>query len=377
MILTNRNLPPMFGFGITVDNVNEALGRGLQLVQQHGVEYTSRGMTMLEVPGPVMTIYRTPQRRVLFDPYRDANPFFHLMEAMWILAGSDHVHLPRYFLKSITNYSDDGMTFHGAYGHRLRHYRGGPIDDHEVGSWGIDDIDQLDEVIALLRRTPDTRQAVLSIWDPDRDLGATTKDMPCNDMVMFNIRDGYLHMTVCNRSNDVILGAYGANAVQFSVLQEWVAAMVGVNVGHYVQQSNSFHIYPDSHHWQNYLSGTVGSGTVYNQYMNADMDVFPLATTPEEALLVQKDAEKLDSLAILGQKLVSTEYKSPFFLGVINPMIAAYDRYCAGDYQGAHSSMRYCDAKDWRLACEQWLDRRQNAFVQRARLVKDIEGGAS
>jgi hypothetical protein len=372
-----KQLPGMWGFGITVDNVNDALPRGLMLVKEHGVNYESRGMLMREVPGPVMTIYRTPQRRVLFDPVRDANPFFHLMEAMWILAGSDHVHLPRYFLKSIVNYSDDGMTFHGAYGHRLRHYRGELTYEGRFEEPYNADLDQLAKVVELLRDKPDTRQAVLSIWDPERDLGAATKDMPCNDMVMFNIRDGYLHMTVCNRSNDVILGAYGANAVQFSVLQEWVAAMVGADVGFYTQQSNSFHIYPDSPHWQNYLKGTIGSGDVYNPYMEADMDYFPLATTQDEAMLVQKDAERLDSLAILGQKLVSTEYESPFFRGVINPMITAYDRYLGGDYLGAHASMRYCDARDWRLTCEQWLGRRQEAAGRRAQLAKDIEGGAA
>ena len=108
----------MFGIGITVDNVNEALPRALALVKEHGVSSSSRGIETLRVPGPVSTIYRNPTRRVLFDVVRDANPFFHLIEAMWVLAGSRRVELPRHFLDGIARYSDDGKVFHGAYSYR-------------------------------------------------------------------------------------------------------------------------------------------------------------------------------------------------------------------------------------------------------------------
>jgi hypothetical protein len=40
---------------------------------------------------PVVTCYSAPTQRVLFSPMRDANPFFHLMEALWMLAGRDDV----------------------------------------------------------------------------------------------------------------------------------------------------------------------------------------------------------------------------------------------------------------------------------------------
>lgn len=337
-------LPNLYGFGLTVDNVNEALPIGLQLVQQHGIEQVSRGIKTLEVPGPVTTVYRTPQRRVLFDSVRDANPFFHLMESLWILAGSNRLALPEYFLKRYSDFSDDQLTLHGAYGFRLRHWDG---------------FDQLDAVVKLLRDKPDTRQAVLSIWDPYRDLGAKTKDMPCNDMVMFSIREGYLHMTVCNRSNDVIWGAYGANAVQFSMLQEWVAVMVGANVGYYVQQSNSYHVYPDNPFWLEYLKGNHDSGHVVNGYMDADCVPYPMAVTPEEAEMVQRDCERLDERAQEGQPLGGTGYESPFFDRVVVPMVAAYERYKLKDYMGAMQVLRYCDAVDWRAACVAWVLRRK------------------
>ena len=76
-----------FGASLRVRNVNEALPVALQMIQAYGQPAESRGMHTLRVPGPVYTIYERPEERVLFDAVRDANPFFHLIESLWILGG--------------------------------------------------------------------------------------------------------------------------------------------------------------------------------------------------------------------------------------------------------------------------------------------------
>ena len=48
---------------------------------------------------------------------------------------------------------------------------------------------------------------------------------------ILKIKNGRLQMTVHCRSNDIIWGTYGANAVHFSILQEYVAARIGVDLG--------------------------------------------------------------------------------------------------------------------------------------------------
>ena len=67
------------------------------------------------------------------------------------------------------------------------------------------------------------------MWDAKQDLSHRneSKDLPCNTHVYFSIREGFLDMTVCNRSNDLIWGCCGANAVHMSFLQEYVATMWG------------------------------------------------------------------------------------------------------------------------------------------------------
>jgi hypothetical protein len=354
----------MFGFGLTVDNVNEALPQGLRLLRDHGKPAVSRGIETIRVPGPVMTIYNNPTRRVLFDEVRDANPFFHLIESLWILGGSNKVALPKYFLSSIDRFSDDGVTFHGAYGARMRAWTGNDWCPRNAT------MDQLQHAVDVLREKPDTRQCVVSIWDPSLDLGAETKDVPCNDMVMFDIVDGALNMTVCNRSNDVIWGAYGANAVQFSMLQEWMAAMVGVEVGKYVQMSNNYHVYTDNPFWHAFLKADDQQGDVWNPYMDKDCHPYAIAFNAHEAIAVRTDCEDMCEMAELRRHPLSFKPRSQFFGEVVRPIVQGYDEYKNGYYDRAFRSLLGCAAPDWRLACTAWVLRRQERAAIKAAEVK-------
>ena len=82
-----------FGAILRVRNVNDALPQALMMLQSQGKPAVSRGMHTLRVPGPVSTIYDNPTERVLFDATRDANPFFHLIESLWILGGLSLIHI--------------------------------------------------------------------------------------------------------------------------------------------------------------------------------------------------------------------------------------------------------------------------------------------
>jgi hypothetical protein len=335
---------------INARNVNEALPLGLDLLLR-GQSHTevSRGLATIEANTPVATVYRNPWERVLLDPGRDANPFFHFFESMWILSGSNAVGVPAMFLPRITDYSDDGFTFHGAYGFRLR-------------NWGDDNIDQLGRVIKLLRDKPDTRQAVLSIWDPVQDLGATTKDTPCNDLIMLKIRDNKLNMTVCNRSNDVIWGAYGANVVQFSVLQEFIAASVGVYMGTYTQVSDSYHVYSELPLWKDYVMGKWRpSGHVDNPYEQVWASA--LFRDPMDAHYAQIDAERFVDLVGVGRPEMALmeerlRFQSTAFREVGLHMLQAFLCHKAGDKDGAMVSADRIVSLDWRMACKQWLSKR-------------------
>ena len=82
-------------------------------------------------------------------------------------------------------------------------------------------------MLRVLDENPNTRQAVISIWNPLLDLGVSTKDMPCNDMLMFKIRDKKLITTIQNRSNDLHLGL-PTNIFQFSFMPELMSQCLNV-----------------------------------------------------------------------------------------------------------------------------------------------------
>lgn len=210
--------------------------------QDHLVrEVAPRGKRTREFIDPVATTYKYPRECVLFDPVRDCNPFFHLYEAFWILMGYNDVERVRYYSSQISVYSDDAKTFHGAYGHRLRRHF---VQQHPTF---VMPIDQLQEVCRLLRNDPDSRRGVLQLYDASTDTGklGDGKDIPCNTVAYVKLREDHLNLTVCNRSNDAVWGCYGANAVQFSFLLQYLAGMLGVAVGTYTQVSDSLHVYLD------------------------------------------------------------------------------------------------------------------------------------
>lgn len=226
---------------LKVRNVHEALPLGLALLRSEGVERASRNGPVLIGPS-VTTIYERPNERVLFWPERDANPFFHLYESLWMLAGRNDIFPLTKYAKNIANYSDDGKTSHGAYGYRWRQmcffsWRDADEKIHYVR-------DQLPIIAARLRKDPDDRRCVLQMWAAEVDLGKPYKDVPCNVTATFQRGNrGELNLVVFCRSNDIIWGAYGANAVHFSFLLEYMALWIGCPVGTYTQISVNWHAY--------------------------------------------------------------------------------------------------------------------------------------
>lgn len=219
---------------IRVRNVHEALYVGMRDIALEGVARDSRNGPVLQFPEPVTTVYHSPLERVVFWNERDCNPFFHFFESLWMLAGRRDVAFLAQFVPRMAEFSDDGVNFHGAYGDRWRH------------SWNAD---QLPMIIHHLRENRDDRRQVLSMWQGERDLfyQEKAKDLPCNLQAIFQVAvDGRLDMTVTNRSNDMIWGAYGANAVHFSYLHEFMSAAIGVPTGVYRQVSNNLHVYTEN-----------------------------------------------------------------------------------------------------------------------------------
>lgn len=317
----------------------------------------SRYGEVAQVEEPVIITYERPVERVLFNSARDSNPFFHLYEGLYFLAGRNDVEPLAYYNKRMSEFSDDGKVFNGSYGYR---WCSAKADD--VSNWNSGDgLDQLEVIIDHLRRKPESRRAVLQMWTVEDDLLKIdeSKDVCCNTCVYFAVRQGvgerpqYLDMTVCNRSNDMIWGMLGANAVHMAVLQEYLAAHLGLEVGVYNQFTNNLHVYTKNWEPQKWL-------TEYNHDFTGGHLEYP-ATFPLVRDPAVFDAEVGPFVEVNknGEEVTQyTAWKEPFLNEVAQPLCHAFHIYKQKDYDAALVWASRIKAADWGRAATEWLERR-------------------
>lgn len=216
--------------GVVYRNHAEAFLQELRHLVTFGERQTVRGSETVETLTRVVAISH-PLERCVVVPHRRNDPFAMIAETMWVLAGRDDLGYLSHYLPRALEFSDDGRTWRGAYGPRLRAWAG---------------VDQLAAAIDLLRRDPQSRRAVITLYDPARDF-EPTKDVPCNNWLHFMIRNGRLHLNVAIRSNDIMWGFSGINTFEWSVLQEMMAYWLGVPTGTAAYFISSLHLY-DRHY---------------------------------------------------------------------------------------------------------------------------------
>lgn len=392
---------------IVTRNVNTAFHTLVSIFHEgtaNIVKKDSRNGPVMMIEEPVIITYTHPRERVLFNSARDANPFFHLYEALWMLAGRFDVKSVAYYASNMKNYSDDGITLNGAYGHRWRC----GIRSDEEGNFRHD-VDQIQIIINHLRTDPNSRRAVLQMWNVEDDLlkigglpagvdptdnslfreTKPSKDVCCNLSVMFSLRlaneiktIGYLgpwpespinyrlDMTVTNRSNDMIWGLLGANYVHFTFLQEYMAAALGVEVGVYHHFTNNLHVYENNWKPEYWLEGAevqdygyhIGAGSLPEFSLpNGESNSF-IRLVKDQATF---DREvKLFCGAFNGEEdpiICVQGYKEPFLEMVAKPALMAFYRYkTMKDKTYALGCCKDIKSDDWRLACTQWLELRIN-----------------
>lgn len=185
----------------------------------HGDMATPRGLPIREVSPAGVTI-NYPTCFVTAS----GRQFYHKVSAVEGLSLIGQIAAPEIVVDVVPNmarYMDQGI-FWGSYGQRT------------YGDLGM--------VYDLLRQDPDSRQAVVSIYDSGRDLLRSVRDVPCTLTLQFLLREGRLNLIVSMRSNDVWYGTpydFG----QFMLLQHAMATALKVKVGTYTHVVGSLHVY--------------------------------------------------------------------------------------------------------------------------------------
>ena len=152
-------------------------------------------------------------------------------ELLWFLAGDTNI---RYLKENGVNIWDEWADENGDLG---------PVYGKQWRSWASPDgrvIDQISDVIAAIRKNPDSRRLIVSAWNPaDIDRMALA---PCHCLFQFYVVDGKLSCQLYQRSGDTFLGV-PFNIASYALLTLMMAQVTGLKPGDFVLTLGDAHLY--------------------------------------------------------------------------------------------------------------------------------------
>ncbi len=152
-------------------------------------------------------------------------------ELLWFLRGDTNVKYLR----------DHGVTIWDEWADERGEL--GPVYGKQWRSWptsGGGAIDQIADVVAAIRRNPDSRRLIVSAWNPaDVDKMALP---PCHCLFQFYVAEGRLSCQLYQRSADVFLGV-PFNIASYALLTLMVAQVTDLRPGEFVHTLGDAHLY--------------------------------------------------------------------------------------------------------------------------------------
>lgn len=154
-----------------------------------------------------------------------------IVELLWFLRGDTNI---RYLKDNGVSIWDEWADENGDLG---------PVYGHQWRSWptpGGGKVDQIANVIAAIKKNPDSRRHVVSAWNPG-EVDAMALP-PCHCLFQFYVADGKLSCQLYQRSADIFLGV-PFNIASYALLTMMVAQVTGLKPGTFVHTLGDAHIY--------------------------------------------------------------------------------------------------------------------------------------
>jgi thymidylate synthase len=152
-------------------------------------------------------------------------------ELLWFLAGDTNI---RYLNQHGVTIWDDWADEQGELG---------PVYGRQWRSWPTPDgraIDQIAEVLAAIRRDPDSRRLIVTAWNPGEIERMALA--PCHCLFQLYVAQGRLSCQLYQRSADVFLGV-PFNIASYALLTLMVAQVTGLSAGELVHTFGDAHLY--------------------------------------------------------------------------------------------------------------------------------------
>jgi thymidylate synthase len=152
-------------------------------------------------------------------------------ELLWFLAGDTNI---KYLNDNGVRIWDEWADENGNLG---------PVYGSQWRSWPAQDggtIDQISNLIDMIRKSPDSRRLIVSAWNPaEVDKMALP---PCHCLFQFYVARGKLSCQLYQRSADVFLGV-PFNIASYALLTMMVAQVTGLKPGDFVHSLGDAHLY--------------------------------------------------------------------------------------------------------------------------------------
>lgn len=152
-------------------------------------------------------------------------------ELLWFIKGDTNI---RYLQENGVSIWDDWADANGDLG---------PVYGQQWRRWKTPDgaeIDQLVDLVEMIRNAPESRRLMLSAWNP-----ADIPNMalpPCHCLFQFFVADGRLSCQLYQRSADVFLGV-PFNIASYALLTHMMAVVCKLQPGEFVHTLGDAHLY--------------------------------------------------------------------------------------------------------------------------------------
>ena len=154
-----------------------------------------------------------------------------IYELLWFLKGDTNVkYLQEHGVSIWNEWADENGDLGPVYGHQWRSWP-----DHRGGT-----IDQIQNVIDLIKHHPDSRRMLVTAWNP-----ADISEMalpPCHCLFQFYVADGRLSLQLYQRSADTFLGV-PFNIASYALLLQMIAQVTGLKAGDFIHTTGDTHLY--------------------------------------------------------------------------------------------------------------------------------------
>lgn len=215
----------------------------LRLVLEHGQESSDRTGTGTISHFGLQSRYRLGDGFPLVTTKKlHLRSIIH--ELLWFLSGDTNIgYLKENGVSIWDEWADGNGDLGPVYGHQWRHFPRLVPSGADAGGRPLffaGEVDQIADLVAAIRSTPDSRRLIVSAWNP-----GDVPDMalpPCHTLWQVRILGGKLHLQLYQRSADMFLGV-PFNIASYALLQVMLAHVTGYEPGDFIHSIGDAHIY--------------------------------------------------------------------------------------------------------------------------------------